>query len=60
MVARARRRGDDGYRTFTDTATEGLDKTWDMIAVAPGESDADHIWNIVDGRTYPFLSWQDV
>jgi len=46
--------------TFTDTETEGLDEPWDMVAVAPGESDGDHIWNIVDGETYPFLSWQDV
>jgi len=44
--------------TFTDTATEGLHNPWDMVAVAPGESDGDHIWNIVDGETYPFLSWQ--
>jgi len=45
--------------TYTDTETEGLDEAWDMVAVA----DADHrnpayTWNIVDGQTYPFLSWQ--
>jgi len=44
--------------TFTDTATEGLDKPWDIIAVAPGSTNTDYIWNIVDGETYPFLSWQ--
>jgi len=46
--------------TFTDTATEGLDEPWDITAVAPGESDQDYIWNIVDGQTYPFLSWESV
>ncbi len=44
--------------TFTDTATEGLNNPWDMVAVAPGEADTEHIWNIVDGQTYPFLSLQ--
>jgi len=46
--------------TFTDTDTEGLDEPWDMVAVSPGESDEDYTWNIVDGQTYPFLSWQSV
>ncbi len=46
--------------TYMDSATEGLNNPWDMVAVAPGESDGDHIWNIVDAQTYPFLSWQDV
>jgi len=45
--------------TFTDTDTEGLDDPWDIIAVAnPGERNAAYIWNIVDGVTYPFLSWE--
>ncbi len=44
--------------TFTDTETKGLEEPWDMVAVDPGESDGDHIWNMVDGETYPFLSWQ--
>lgn len=46
--------------TFTDTATEGLDEPWDLVAVAPGETDCAYTWNIVDGQTYPFLSWQSV
>jgi len=46
--------------TFADTATEGLDKPWDIIAVGPGETDPTYTWNIVDGQTYPFLSWQAV
>jgi len=46
--------------TFTDTETEGLDEPWDMTAVDPGETDDGYIWNIVDGVTYPFLSWQSV
>ena len=44
--------------TFTDTETEGLDEPWDIIAVAPGETDPAYTWNIVDGETYPFVSWQ--
>jgi hypothetical protein len=31
---------------------------WNVIAVAPGEPNDAFIWNIVDGDTYPFLSWQ--
>ena len=44
--------------TFTDTETEGLDEPWDIIAVAPGSTNSTYIWNIVNGVTYPFLSWQ--
>ncbi len=47
--------------TFTDTETEGLDEPWDMVAVADADQrNPAHIWNIVDGETYPFLSWQDI
>jgi hypothetical protein len=32
---------------------------WDIVAVAdPDVADPAYIWNIVDGQTYPFLSWQ--
>jgi hypothetical protein len=32
---------------------------WDIIAVgSPGTRRTSYIWNIVDGVTYPFLSWQ--
>jgi len=44
--------------TFIDTAREGLDEPWGIVAVAPGQSDDDYTWNIVDGAGYPFLGWQ--
>jgi len=45
--------------TFNDTATEGLDDPWDIIAITdPDTRNPAYIWNIVDGETYPFLSWQ--
>jgi The GLUG motif len=35
--------------------------TWNIIAVAnSGTRNTDYIWNIVNGATYPFLSWQTV
>ena len=35
--------------------------TWDIFAVGgPGERNTGYIWNIVDGATYPFLSWESV
>ncbi len=34
--------------------------TWDIIAVAPGETNPGYIWNIVHDETYPFLSWRSV
>jgi hypothetical protein len=41
-----------------DIATFAL-AGWDVIAVSgPGERNPAHIWNIVNGQTYPFLSWQ--
>jgi len=33
---------------------------WSITGVNLGYTDADHIWNIVDGETYPFLSWEAV
>ncbi|MBE0431628.1 MAG: hypothetical protein IBX67_07355 [Dehalococcoidia bacterium] len=33
---------------------------WDIVAVGLGETDATYTWNIVDGQTYPFLSWEVV
>jgi len=44
--------------TFNDTATQGLDEQWDIVGVSAGVTNDAHIWNIVDGETYPFLSWQ--
>jgi hypothetical protein len=35
--------------------------TWDIVTVVdPATRDRSHIWNIVDGQTYPFLSWQPI
>jgi hypothetical protein len=31
---------------------------WNIIEVASGETNPTYIWNIVNGVTYPFLSWQ--
>ena len=32
---------------------------WNIVAVTdPDIADHSYIWNIVDGQTYPFLSWQ--
>jgi hypothetical protein len=31
---------------------------WNIIAVAPGPTNTAYIWNIVNGLTYPFLSWE--
>jgi hypothetical protein len=34
---------------------------WEITTVAnPGARNPSYIWNIVDGQTYPFLSWQSV
>jgi hypothetical protein len=33
---------------------------WNIIAVALNETNPAYIWNIVNGVTYPFLSWQPV
>ena len=32
--------------------------TWDIVTVAPDVTNPIHTWNIIDGETYPFLSWQ--
>ena len=44
--------------TSTDVETQGLNEPWDITVVNPGETNLDHVWNIVDGETYPFLSWE--
>jgi hypothetical protein len=46
--------------TFSDTATDGLDESWNITPVVAGATNAAYTWNIVDGETYPFLSWQFV
>jgi len=36
-----------------------LEASWNIIAVAsPGVRNPSCIWNMVDGETYPFLSWE--
>ena len=35
-----------------------LEAGWYIVGVALGETNANYIWNIVDGESYPFLSWQ--
>jgi hypothetical protein len=34
------------------------DAGWNIVAVAPDNNDTAYTWNIVNGETYPFLSWQ--
>lgn len=46
--------------TYTDTETEGLDEPWGITTVGLGGTDDSYVWNIVDGETYPFLSWEPV
>jgi hypothetical protein len=31
---------------------------WDIIAVAPDETNDAYTWNIIDNQTYPLLSWE--
>ncbi len=38
-----------------------LNAAWDIIAVSSlGERNPAYVWNIVDDKTYPFLSWQPI
>jgi len=45
------------YKMFT--LTTFTDETWDMVNVESKETNESHIWNIIDGKTYPFLSWEE-
>jgi hypothetical protein len=44
------------------TAMQDIDTfsgaAWNITAVAPGSTNTTYTWNIVNGLTYPFLSWQ--
>ena len=40
------------------TITPYADAGWDIVAVAAGVTDTAHTWNIVEGESYPFLSWE--
>lgn len=31
---------------------------WDITGIEDDEKDTDHVWNIVDGESYPFFSWE--
>jgi hypothetical protein len=46
--------------TFTDTSTVGLDSPWDFLGDPNDDTGSEDIWDIIDGITYPFLSWQDI
>jgi len=46
--------------TFANTESEGLDEPWDTVAVTSDEKNPAHVWNTVDGQTYPLLRWQQV
>jgi len=35
-----------------------LEVGWDICTVAPGATNPAYTWNIIEGQTYPFLSWQ--
>jgi hypothetical protein len=54
--------GSDGGTGKTTAEMQDIatfsEATWEIVALAPGERNSSYIWNIVDGETYPFLSWQ--
>ena len=33
---------------------------WNMYGASVSQANSGYIWNIVDGETCPFLSWQSV
>ena len=37
-----------------------MNAAWDIVVVTVGVADIAYVWNIVEGQTYPFLSWQSV
>ncbi len=62
----------DAQTTWQATSAGGTGKTtaemrdiatfagaaWDIIAVAHEQTNPAYTWNIIDGETYPFLSWE--
>ena len=44
-------------RTYTDTGTNGLDKTWDMVLI---QNYVDETWYIDHENDYPRLGWEYV
>jgi len=47
-------------KTTTEMKDIATFTRWHIVAVAPGETNPTYSWNIVNGETYPFLSWQPV
>ena len=45
-------------KTTAEMKTIATFIAWDIIAVTSGQTNTTHTWNIVDGETYPFLSWE--
>ena len=48
--------------TLSNTASMQSISMWqtagyDIVQVAPGDYDTGHVWNIVEGSSYPFHSW---
>ena len=37
-----------------------MTKEWNIYAVSVTHTNAAYVWNIVDGQSYPFPSWQPV
>jgi hypothetical protein len=51
--------GDASGRTTAEMMEVATYDGWSLIAVDDGDSrNTAYTWNIVSGRTYPFLSWQ--
>jgi len=52
----------DGGTGMTTTEMRTIaaftDAEWDIAVVLPGQTEETSIWNIIDGETYPFLSWE--
>jgi hypothetical protein len=54
---------DGGTGKTTDqmqSMTTFSDAGWNIIAVALNDTNTSYIWNMVNGVTYPFLSWQAI
>ncbi len=52
----------DGGTGRTTAEMKDIDafSAWYISAVALDKTNPDYIWNIVDGESYPFLSWESV
>jgi hypothetical protein len=53
--------GGTGKSTAQMKSISTFAPAWNIITVAnPSTRNLSYIWNIVDGQTYPFLSWQSM